>query len=233
MTTRTQSFVLLLFGGALLRLGTTDALLRFVRPVMRIYVLLAGVVFVGLAIWGLVASARSHSASEVEVDDHGHGAASKAGWLLLAPVIAILVIAPPALGSYSAARVPATVTKPASSQFAPLPGHDPVTVSMIDYAARAVWDDGRTLTGRTMQLTGFVLRSSAGGFVLSRLVITCCAADARPIEVGVIASGAPPTADTWVTVTGTYGGVIDDDTLPVIDATKVSPISEPSNPYDD
>jgi uncharacterized repeat protein (TIGR03943 family) len=231
MTTRTQSFVLLLFGGALLRLGTTDALLRFVRPVMRIYVLLAGVVFVGLAICGLLASARNHDA--VEVDDHGHGAASKAGWLLLAPVIAILVIAPPALGSYSAARVPATVTKPASSQFAPLPGHDPVTVSMIDYAARAVWDDGRTLTGRTMQLTGFVLRTSAGGFVLSRLVITCCAADARPIEVGVTASGAAPPADTWVTVTGTYGGVIDNDTLPVIDATKVSAISEPSNPYDD
>ncbi len=40
MTTRTQSFVLLLFGGALLRLASGDALLRYVRPVARPWVFL-------------------------------------------------------------------------------------------------------------------------------------------------------------------------------------------------
>ena len=167
-----------------------------------------------------------------------HGArhcASQAGWLVLAPVVAILVIAPPALGSYSAARVPATVAKPASTQFPAADGPDPVTVSsLIDFAARALWDDGRTLTGRTVALTGFVLRGSAGGFVLSRLVITCCAADARPIDVGVNATGARPPADTWVTVTGTYAGAgRQRRTLPLIDAHQVTVIRAPTNPYDD
>jgi len=77
MTSRTQAFVLLLFGGALLRLATTDALLRYVRPVARPWVLLAGAAIVALALWSLFAS-RSGSGSGSDahdaevVDEHGH-----------------------------------------------------------------------------------------------------------------------------------------------------------------
>ena len=245
MNARTQSFVLLLFGGALLRLSPSDALLRYVRPVSRRWVFLAALAFIALALWGLVAGRfgkilrpgdeeTGQIGGDEGADAHGHSGASRAGWLVLAPVVAILVIAPPALGSFSASRVPATVAKPASSQFAALPKGNPVPLQLIDFAARAVWDDGRTLTGHDMALTGFVLRADSGGFVLSRLVITCCAADARPIDIGVRHSGAAPAVGTWVTVTGGYGGVAPDDaTLPLIDATTVTVIRPPTNPYDD
>jgi uncharacterized repeat protein (TIGR03943 family) len=236
MNTRTQSFVLLLFGGALLRLATSDALLRYVRPISRPWVLLAGIAFVGLALWNLIAALRSHHPAEPSgADAHGHSGASRAGWLVLAPVVAILVIAPPALGAFSAARVPATVAKPAADiSFPALAGRDPVPLSLIDFATRALWDDGRTLTGRKVALTGFVLRDQAGGFVIARLVITCCAADARPIDVGVQSGDTPPPTDTWVTVTGAYAGAGGTDgTLPLLTATGVTVIRAPTNPYDD
>jgi uncharacterized repeat protein (TIGR03943 family) len=250
VNTRTQSFVLLLFGGALLRLATSDALLRYVRPISRPWVLLAGLAFVGLAGWNLVAALRgakhndgidAHGHGVIDahghgvIDAHGHSGASRAGWLVLAPVVAILVIAPPALGAFSASRVPATVAKPAVDiSFPALVGRDPVPLSLIDFATRALWDNGRTLTGRKVALTGFVLRDQTGGFVIARLVITCCAADARPIDVGV-ESGAPaPPADTWVTVTGTYAGAGGSDgTLPLLTSTGVAVIRAPTNPYDD
>jgi uncharacterized membrane protein YcgQ (UPF0703/DUF1980 family) len=54
---------------------------------------------------------------------------------------------------------------------------------MLDFSTRALWDSGRTLAHHDLSLTGFVLKHWPDGFVLARLVITCCAADARPVEV--------------------------------------------------
>jgi uncharacterized repeat protein (TIGR03943 family) len=227
VSARTQAFVLLLFGGALLRLATTDALLRYVRPVARPWVLLAGAAAVALALWTLLTGSRHGP------DEHGHRGASRAAWLVLAPVVAILVIAPPALGSYSAKRLPVSAIKPPSRHFPPLTGADPVHLSLLDFYSRAAFDDGRTLTGHQVALTGFVLRGDNGGFQIARLVITCCAADAQPVVVSVHTSEPAPGRDTWVTVAGTFGGLSPSDaTVPVLRADTVAPIHQPANPYD-
>src|SRR5882724_2980764 len=128
MTQRTQAFVLLLFGGALLRLATTDSLLRYVRPVARPWVLLAGAAMVALALWSLLVPTRTGEGSTPDEtdDDHGHHGGSRAAWLVLAPVVAILVVAPPALGAYSAKRLPVSAISPPSRHFPALAGADPV-----------------------------------------------------------------------------------------------------------
>ncbi len=231
MTARTQAFVLLLFGGALLRLATSDALLRYVRPASRPWVLLAGVAIVLLAGWTLLS--RTGPIEAASTDAHGHAAPARAAWLVLAPVVAILIVAPPALGSYSASRIPVQVAKPSDVHLPALPAGDPVRLSMGDFLTRSVWDDGRTLTSRQVSLTGFVLHDEQHGFLLARLVITCCAADARPIEIGIQTATPTPPVDSWVTVTGEYAGSYPGDTyLPVLKASTVTPVAEPANPYD-
>jgi uncharacterized repeat protein (TIGR03943 family) len=240
VNTRTQSFLLLLFGGALLRISTGDLLLRYVRPVARPWVLLAGAGIVALALWSIGSSMRGSRGAgddhdeDGDVDAHGHHAVSRAGWLVLAPVIALLVIAPPALGTFSASRVPVSLAKPPDIHFPALTGPSPVSLNLIDFATRALWDAGRTLTKREVSMTGFVLHSYQGGFLLSRLVITCCAADARPIDVGVQAAVPAPPPGTWVTVVGTYSGVSPDDaTLPELADATMRVVPQPANPYDD
>ncbi|MFL6163516.1 MAG: hypothetical protein ACJ74U_14975 [Jatrophihabitantaceae bacterium] len=107
-----QATILLLFGTALLKLATSDALLLYVRPVARPWVGLAGLALVVLAGWTLLSLARNSTAPELadptasveiseddSIDGHGHGAVTPAMWLVLAPVLAVLVIAPPALGA--------------------------------------------------------------------------------------------------------------------------------------
>ena len=220
MNTRTQAFLLLLFGGALIRLAVSDLLLRYVRAVARPWVLLAGVAMVVLAVSQLIHARRQQHP------------ATRTGWLLLAPVVAIVVIAPPALGSFSASRAPVGVNDQLHKDFPPLTGPSPHTLKMIDFTTRVLWDAGRTVTGQDVQLTGFVLKQRTDGFVLARLVITCCAADARPVEVYIRTAQHPP-ADEWVTVTGTYAGVDPvDTTFPLLASTAIVGVAQPKNPYD-
>ena len=232
VNSRTQAYVLLLFGGALLRLAASDALLRYVRAVARPWVLLAGAAMMALALWSLLAGPRGTSGAPR--DEHGHDGPSRAGWLVLAPVVAILVVAPPALGAYSARRLPVSAIEPPSRHFPPLTGSDPVQVSLLDYYSRAAFDAGRTLIPHRVALTGFVLGGGEpGGFQMARLVITCCAADAQPVVVSVRTPIAAPSRDAWLTVTGTFGGMSPSDaTVPVLRADAVTRIRPPADPYD-
>ncbi len=227
MNNRTQGYLLLLFGGALLRLATGNLLLRYVRPVARPWVLLAGLALL------LLALGRLFQAHRADRRQHPPRSATvRTGWLLMAPVLAILVISPPALGSYSATRAPVGIPLSEHKDFPALAGTSPHHLPLLDFTTRVLWDSGRTLQNQQVQLTGFVLNDRPDGFVLARLVITCCAADARPVEVE-IRTGQRPARDGWVQVTGTLTGVDPVATsFPVLTARSVRPIDQPTNPYD-
>jgi uncharacterized repeat protein (TIGR03943 family) len=155
-------------------------------------------------------------------------------WLLCLPVFAIFLVAPPALGSYAAERDAGTVAKPSgSSDYPPLPAGDPVPVPMSEFAVRAVWDSGKTLRGRNVQLSGFVTPKPGGGWYLTRMMLSCCAADARAVKVEVRDVPAP-RADTWVEVVGSWvdeGKAPAEDVIPVMTTSSVRPIPVPKDPY--
>jgi len=262
----TQSVLLLLVGGAVVRISADNTFLRYVKEWMRPGLLVAGAVLVVL---GLVSLWREHRARELgPVEDdppegdpdlaaEEHGVTEENGhdgdhrgdhqgdhsgphvaWLLLLPVLAIFLVAPPALGSYTASRTSAriAVARPADSEFAPLPPGDPVATTLTDYATRAIWDQGRSLQGRRVRMVGFVSPRPAGGFYLTRIAITCCAADARPIRIAVPAAEGSFAADSWVAVTGTYGGrdtaAKTADRVPTIQAESVDPVPAPAEQYE-
>lgn len=218
MNRDTQGLLVLLTGAALVRIGADDTLLRYVRAWMRPGLLAAGVVLVLL---GLVS---------LRQDRHGHAGGPWSAWLLLLPVLAIVVVAPPALGAYTAGRAVTTVARPASTDFPPLAHGDPVGITLTDFAMRAVWDRGRTLAGRRVRMVGFVSPRSGGGFHLTRIAVTCCAADARAIRVAVPGGRSFP-ADSWVAVTGTYAG-LEAHAVPVLRAGSAEPVPAPAEPYE-
>lgn len=91
--------------------------------------------------------------------------------------------------------------------------------------------DPGAFEGATVSLTGFVTPADAGGFDLTRLVITHCVIDAQSASVPV-APGDAAALDTgqWVTVTGTVRS--NSDGALEIAATDVERIDEPRDPYD-
>jgi len=168
---------------------------------------------------------------------HGHGE-PRVGWLLLAPALALLLFAPPAIGSFQASRNGTALSSQAGSDFAPLPEGDPVQISVLDYASRAVFDQGRSIGDRRVELSGFVIAGPNGEPYLARMIVTCCAADARPIKVGL--TGEVPTniaPDQWIAVVGTYTDRADRDTvngetIPYLQVTSSRLVSAPNQQYE-
>lgn len=172
-------------------------------------------------------------------DHHGHahaGLGRVIGWLWVLPVFVLVLVPPPALGSFAAERGAATVPEPAQAlKYPALTGPDPVTMEVNDYARRAIWNKGKTLVGHTIRLTGFVTPHNGGGWYLTRMKVSCCAADARPFQVEILGYSQPLPRDTWVRVTGTWVPSTGKDPATAVALMKISvldQISAPSQPYE-
>ena len=262
MSTDAGSTTVLLVGALLVRLVLTGDYLRYVRSGTGPWLLVAGALLVALGLVGLLTALRrggvghevEHSADhgegagggEGEGDDHGHPpgddhghlhlGGDRIGWLLLAPVLALLLVAPPALGSFGVDRsTPGGVTvRPGGAVFTALPaGRPPVAMTILEFDQRSADRSGASLGAAPVRLTGFVARPQDGtGLRLARYQIACCAADAVAAVVRVIGlAGAPPARDGWLQVIGTYQwtGV---DGVPELEVTSSQPIPAPVDPYE-
>ncbi|WP_369192627.1 TIGR03943 family protein [Streptomyces sp. R08] len=256
-----SAVLLLLVGGAVLRISLFSELyLRYVQPALRPYLVISGGL---LMLLGSVAAVRGMRQREEEEEpegepeeedpdeDHGHGHGDGHGhghghahggpriaWLLTLPALALLLFPPPALGSYSASREEAQRAAQGVGTFSALPAGNPLDISVAQYSSRAIYDTGHSLKGRTLRMTGFVTHGSHGTWYVTRLLVTCCAADATISKVeirGEEVDGAPQT-DSWVTVTGVWlpKGKLGTDGAwpPVLKATTVTQVKEPADPYD-
>lgn len=84
--------------------------------------------------------------------------------------------------------------------------------------------------GDTVTLTGFVGGDASAGFDLTRLIITHCVIDAQPASLEITADRAVPAQGQWVTVSGTVRSSATGELSIVAD--EVTPIDEPSDPYE-
>lgn len=228
MSREAQAVVLLLLGGALLHAGATDLYLRYVQAGLRPLLLGGGLVLVVTAIVTLFHEwRRSRPSAHRE---------PRISWLLLLPLLALSLVIPPALGSYSAMNT-GTALRP-SSGYPGLPPDGPLRLGVVEYAGRAVYDHGRSLAGRPITLTGFISIDRDGAPYLTRMILNCCAADAAPVKVG-LAGQTPPVLqpDTWFAITGTYtarqaADPINRGPVPFIDVSRADPVSAPADPYE-
>jgi uncharacterized repeat protein (TIGR03943 family) len=171
-------------------------------------------------------------------DDHGHAHREpRISWLLVLPLLALILVAPPALGSYSAMRTGTALQQPYG--YDKLPATGPLDLNVVDYATRAVYDHGRNLKGREIKVTGFVALDRSGAPYLVRMALNCCAADAQPVKIG-LTGRIPPVVqpDTWLEVTGTYTDrrtkdPVNGGAIPFIDVTRARPVATPRDPYDE
>lgn len=257
-----QSIVLVLVGAALLRISLDgETYLRYVKEGLRPALIASGAILLALGAVGVIrdgilrkheraaaaehaghahgdADGHEHDAHGDDAHGHDHSKGPQVAWLLCLPVAALFLIAPPALGSYTAERSDNTVAKPAAKTvdagFPALPPGDPLDMTLGDFGVRAVWDTAETLKDRNVRLTGFATSGENGTWYVTRLVISCCAADAVARKVEVHGIPAPPT-DTWVTVTGTWlknGETGSEDATPALTATAAERIPAPKEPYE-
>ncbi|MGW3248572.1 TIGR03943 family putative permease subunit [Streptomyces sp. NPDC001070] len=259
MNREAQAAVLFLLGAAMLHAGLTDLYLRYVKAGLQPLLLAAGAMLIVTALatvrYELRRSRRTGEEHENGRDEgpdgqgdahgdrhgdgHGHGHGHhepKVAWLLVLPLFALVLVAPPALGSYSAVRTGTALPRPFG--FPALPAKDPLRMDAVDYAGRAVYDHGHSLTGRQVAVTGFITLGRDGTPYLTRMVLNCCAADARPVKIGLTGQ-VPPVLqpDTWLEVTGTYTprrakDPVNDGPIPFLDVSRARPVHAPADPYE-
>ncbi|APU16896.1 MULTISPECIES: TIGR03943 family putative permease subunit [Actinoalloteichus] len=193
-------------------------------------------------------------------DGHGHGH-GRSSWMLILPVLAILMVAPPALGSDSVQRAgdrSVITERPPSGGglFGPLPEGDVPEMPITDVVMRSVWDASGALTGRQISVTGFLVRDEVdtqdatasagtqaepGAVHVARIRIMCCAADALPVKLRLDADGAEAATlaalpvDGWLEVTGevrTGSATEANGNVPEFVVSGVTPVEAPADPYE-
>jgi uncharacterized repeat protein (TIGR03943 family) len=148
--------------------------------------------------------------------------------VLLLPIVAVLVVPKPSLGSLAASRK-ISGGPVVSLQPQPLAPGDEVSFPEIEYASEsAEYAATSGITdGLEVELTGFVTASEDADFALTRFSIFCCAADVVPHSVAIDAGRDYPE-DAWLTVRGTLA---EQDGRYVVVAETVEEIPEPKDPY--
>jgi len=191
---------------------------------------------------GPQADARSGGHGDGHAGGHGHdhSRGPQVAWLMCLPVFAIFLIAPPALGSFAAARddvAPPPPPREVVEGYEPLRGDGPIAMPIGEFVGRAWGDPNRSLTGRQVRLTGFVVRSKkSDAWYVARMQLNCCAADAIALKVAVRGAPAPPE-NTWVEVTGTWIPPRSDKlplgtVPPQLRAIDVTKVPRPVEPYE-
>ncbi|RJO75082.1 TIGR03943 family protein [Nocardia panacis] len=243
----TQNLLLLLIGGATLKITLDGTYLRYVKPGLYPYLLISGVVVLALAAVAIGRDIRRGRAQP----QHDRGTPQ---WLLLAPVAGLLLIVPPALG---AAAVQSGTTPQAGSigagtgiktphkiTFGALPPGDAPTMRMYDLIDRASYDNSGELDRREITVVGFLVRTDDGGDIrtdgsqqgwdLARVVITCCVADAQTLRIHLNGDLGRPEDGAWISV---RGKVVHDSArpenymTPTLTVTELHPVQAPSQSY--
>ena len=123
-----------------------------------------------------------------------------------------------------------------TEHFPALEGTDPA-ITIKEFVLRALYDADNSVEGVPVTVTGFIAPPGEGytdGYTIARMVISCCAADANPMQLH-IAGDAPFPSDTWVSAVVTVvpnTATMENGYVPTVTLTSASPIDQPDDPYE-
>jgi uncharacterized repeat protein (TIGR03943 family) len=242
MSRETENTVLLLVGVSMVMIMVSGKFTRYVKPGLLPWLIASAVLLIALALVAIIADVRrGRPRASHPTDDHCHAHDHSSGivWMLVVPILVLIFITPPALRPSAAAPSVTSVSSDVLNQaFPPLPPGAAPEVSLPEVLMREAHDTTGALNNRSITLTGFVL-NEAQGVDLGRIVIICCAADAQLARIhlrGPAANGAAGLPDnTWLRVEGKVTPAPrqpNSAAIPTLQATTVTRIEAPANPYD-
>lgn len=232
--------LLMLYGGYFLYLFLSAKILLLVHKDFAFLSLVCGLVFLLLAVLEMVVIFSSKSGVHQHDDyfsKHTFGTV-----LLFVPIVLAFLSPPRPLSSATATvrQAPGNVNLGASL------GETKAAGFLINTESRTFIDwlrlfaqepDPIRYENVKAKISGFVHMpddTEAGMFYLSRFVLSCCAADARPVSIPIVfdAQKFSFKENEWIEVQGVF--VIKEmngEKVPVLQLNKFTPIPVPENPY--
>ena len=238
MSRLTQNILLFLVGLSAAVMVIKGTYLHYVKPSLMPWLIATASFSIVLALVAIVYDLRQPADHDGSVVD-GHRHRPWLVWLLVVPIALTVFVVPPPLGVQGTAGPEVVaVSEPKRTPFPPLPAERAPMVSIPDVLMRASRDSANTLDGRLITTTGFTLKYPDGTY-LARVVIICCAADARLARIRLggpavaVAAGYPE--DIWLQVEGhVLPGTSQAATnyIPTMALSGVTRIEKPANTYE-
>ncbi|ANI91448.1 TIGR03943 family putative permease subunit [Dietzia timorensis] len=228
--------VLLFLGAALVVIALNGTVHLYLAPSMRWPVLIAGLLIMGLAAAdaALGGGENSHSEGHRHSHVHSHDPA-RLPWLLLVPGALLLFVVPGPIGADASDEY---TVRSGAMYSGPLPPGNAPEISIQELWVRAERPEDHSLDGRELTLTGQVL-DDGGRPRIGRVIITCCAADAKTISAGVSAESAHLldgiAPGEWVRAVVSESprdNADPSDGSPTVAVRDVLPIDPPDSPYE-
>jgi uncharacterized repeat protein (TIGR03943 family) len=201
-----------------------------------------GILFLGVLVYRLIMDMKGSFAPEKQDDhDHDHGGAPVNLLVMLIPLLVGILIPARPLGSATVSTKGLTTSSPiissqsGVSQLVVLPENRTIVDWVTIFYSEENVDP---YLGEQASVVGFVYldeRLPNGQFLVSRIILSCCAADGY--AVGMIVdwpNAASLDEDAWVRVTGSVekGHFADSSqALPLIRAEMVELVPQPEQPY--
>jgi uncharacterized repeat protein (TIGR03943 family) len=245
MTRMARATVMLLLGTFCGRLVLTGSFSMFVQRHMRIPLAVASLV---MFVFGVVELFGAYREMGRDEDSSTLPRAPSVGALLIMPLLVLTAVVPTGLGATAAGRVASLMPAQSTRQFEPIPEVDDLgrvpTLRHSDFLTRALWDRKHSLQGKRVRLVGIVVHDPLvpDGFMLTRFMVSCCAADGIPMKVALRGVAVPFVDDQWVEAVGVWRAPSTPDgrynmhVVPVLvemDAVSVQALANPpSSPYE-
>ncbi len=234
------------WGILLLKYWLVGKLNLLIHPDYQWLVIGTGIGFLGIGIsqsWTLINQMR-FSLEQIARPSVQHFTFLPPGWssiLLLITALLGMFISPQAFNSQTAIQrgVTELVTMTRSQNQSFWQSKRPEDRSLVEWVRTlTVYPDPDKYAGQKVKVQGFVIHPPQlpeNYLLISRFVITCCAADAYPVGLPVKLQQSRTNfpADTWLEIVGQMiAEKLDNKSQLVIQATSVTPIKQPENPYD-
>ncbi len=259
MRARDASSATVAVGLLTLWMALTNAMLNYLKPSMRPWLVLAGAGLVAIGAFGLIRGriletrleARLDGRLEPPPDDHRHDGGhahhhSRVGWFLVLPIVVVIAVGTQSLGSFAAGRSGSRALPEFSfdiAGYAHDQGESVPTLQVLDVYLGAKQSGNRQyLLAHDVRLLGFVTRNTAmanGDFVLNRFLISCCAADATRLSVAMTGAAKVPRDNQWIEVRARLlpqpppsSATDSDGPKALFRVRDIRRVSAPSNPYE-
>ena len=201
MTRLGRAALMFFLGITMARLLWSGSFGFFIQQRMALPLLCAAV---ALVIMGIYEGRQALRQEAEDPDAVRRSVAPGVGWLMVLPLVVLVSVAPAGLGAAAASRVDAFTPVEVQSNFPPLDtSTQPVEMRVIDFVDRAIWDTEGSIDDITVRLEGLVVNSPEvdDGFLLTRFLVSCCAADGLPLKVALRESPQQFDDDQWVRAT--------------------------------
>jgi putative membrane protein len=201
-----------------------------------------GILFLGVLVYRLIRDMEgSFAPQEHDEHDHDHTSAPVNLLIMLIPLLVGILIPARPLGSATVSTKGLTTSSPiinsqsGNSQLVLLPEERTIVgwVTLFYYE-----EDIDQYIGEQASVIGFVYFDEDlpnGQFFVSRIILSCCAADGYAVAMIVDwPNAASLKQDTWVRVTGPVEKALfadDPQVLPLIRAEMVEIVPQPDQPY--